>query len=365
MRLIEIQIRSLTLNLRQNFKSNHENLRQRRLHILRLTTATGQISYGELEAFDTPTYMAETQATAIWQLKHVILPRILNRDFTSPRDFNSYLADIVDNQLAKAAVEMPVWELFAQLAQLPLADYLAQSIGTKAQSKATFGVSLGINDQVQLIESINHHIASGVQRFKIKLGSVADIAVLRTIRQIFPSIALLVDGNGAFQKSDLPYLKQLDTLQLDMLEQPFTNQSFLDHQWLQRQLQTPICLDERIHDMEDLRVMMILKSGQVLNLKPARVGGFQVALAMLKFCQQHGLPCWVGGMVESDLGRRYVQEFARLSGLEYPGDIGPVQQFYQQGLLASTPEAERSELTFHNQVGLGLQPSELLTQLFD
>ena len=63
-----------------------------------------------------------------------------------------------------------------------------------------------------------------------------------------------------------------------------------------------------------------------------RVGGLTNAVRIHDLCQAAGIPCWVGGMLESATGAAICTALAMLDNFTYPADIFPSSRFYRQDL---------------------------------
>src|SRR5262249_61716126 len=117
-----------------------------------------------------------------------------------------------------------------------------------------------------------------------------------------------------------------------MIEQPLGHDDRPDPAELQRLIRTPICLDESITSLDRAAHALRLGSCRYVNVKPGRVGGLTNALAIHDLCRSHGVPCWVGGMLESAVGVAHCTALATLPGFTYPADIFPSRRFYRQDL---------------------------------
>jgi O-succinylbenzoate synthase len=119
-----------------------------------------------------------------------------------------------------------------------------------------------------------------------------------------------------------------------MIEQPLADDgmSLVAHAELQQQLETPICIDESGHSLAHVRAAIRLGSCRVVNIKMARVGGLAASRDIQALCAEHGIPCWVGGMLESAIGGAICAELATLPNFTYPGDIFPSSYFYDNDL---------------------------------
>ena len=143
----------------------------------------------------------------------------------------------------------------------------------------------------------------------------------------------MADANSGYTLADAEYLTQLDQFDLTMIEQPLGQDDLVQHAELQRRLRTPICLDECITSVDRAADMIALGSGRIVNIKPGRVGGFTAAKAIHDLCQQHGIPVWCGGMLESGVGRAYNVALATLPNFTLPGDLSPSARYWTQDIV--------------------------------
>lgn len=170
--------------------------------------------------------------------------------------------------------------------------------------------------------------------------------MLTAIRKRFPPpIVFHIDCNGGYDlQEDYEFLSTLDQYELAMIEQPLNPTTggnggdLMDHAELASILKTPICLDESINSIQSAKRAIELGSAKVLNIKPGRCGGVTVALQIMAHAKEHGIPCWIGGMLESAVGAEFCKALASLDNCSYPADIFPSAKFYVQDL--SSPEIE-------------------------
>ena len=113
----------------------------------------------------------------------------------------------------------------------------------------------------------------------------------------------MLDANSAYTLADVEHLQQLDQFDLLMIEQPLAYDDIYEHSQLQPKLRTPVCLDESIYSAGDWRIALALGAGKILNLKPTRVGGYTESLSIYQLCMETGTPLWIGGMLETGIGR--------------------------------------------------------------
>jgi O-succinylbenzoate synthase len=329
-----IQLREIRLPLREPFRISSGVISDRRILLLELTDASGATTWSECVAGEAPNYTPETIETAWIAISEWIVPRVLGVSFAQPGDVHDVLdKDFRGHNMAKAAVEMGIWGLAAEQAELPL----SRLIGGTRSSIAT-GISLGIQrTPAALVDKARAAVAEGYRKIKIKIMPGSDVEFVRAAREeLGPAAPLMADANNAYTLDDIDRLVELDGLDLMMIEQPLAWDDIVRHAELQRRLETPVCLDESITSLDRAIDMHTLGSGRIINIKPGRVGGFGPSIAIHDFCEQHGIPVWCGGMFESGVGRAYNVSLASLENFTKPGDVSPSARYWDRDIV--TPE---------------------------
>ena len=329
-----LTLREIRLPLREPFTISSGTVSTRQILLLELTSIEGATAWSECVAGETPNYSPETVDTCTLALREWIAPRVIGRPFAHPDDVAPELdRDFRGHKMAKAAVEMGVWALAAVQEGVSL----AKRIGGTRDEIAT-GISLGIQPTPkELVHKVNAAIAEGYCKVKIKIRPGSDIDYLTAVREaVGPDAPLMVDANNAYTSADFDHLALFDDLDLMMIEQPLAWDDVVQHAKLQRRLRTPICLDESITGRDRAADMIELGSGQIVNIKPGRVGGFGGARAIHDLCAQHDIPVWCGGMLESGVGRAYNVALASLPNFRLPGDVSPSARYWERDVV--TPE---------------------------
>ncbi len=222
----------------------------------------------------------------------------------------------------------------ARAQRLPLWQLLG---GTQRQIAC--GVSIGIqNTPEQLLEKIATELAAGYRRIKVKVKPGWDVNVLEKIRARWPGILLSCDANSAYTLADVEHLRSFDRFQLLMIEQPLWDDDFYFHARLQKQIQTAICLDEAIGNARDAEAALELGACRILNIKVGRVGGFSEAVKVHDVAQQHGVPVWCGGMLESGIGRAHNIALSTLPNFTLPGDVSASQRYWKEDIIEPAVE---------------------------
>ncbi|MCS6835089.1 MAG: o-succinylbenzoate synthase [Anaerolineae bacterium] len=319
-----------------------------------VVTKEGVIGWGESAVAPAPGYAGETMATAYHLLKHFLAPLLINKTLSSPYDARPILAFIRDNKHARAGLEMAVWDAFAKANGLRLADLFAHYLGQPSTNRAVVGVSIGIQPSVEdTLKIIRKRLDQGYKRIKLKIEPGWDIELARGVRAVLPDTMLMLDANSAYRLEDADHLAQLDAFNLIMIEQPLAHDDIYEHSKLQPRLKTPICLDESVKSANDLRLALELGAIGVLNLKPARVGGFAESLDMMAICAERALPLWIGGMLETGIGRAANVALASLPPVTLPCDISATDRYFAQD-ITEPPFVLQADSTLSVPDGLGI-----------
>ncbi len=328
---------------------------EERTFILVKLYADGLCGYGEVVAGKSPLYSYETVSTAWHILKEFLIPQVFHHTLFHPLDFYEKARIYRGHPMAKAGMELALWDLEAKRKNLPLWN-LYGGINKEIPS----GVSIGIQDtETQLLERIQTFLGEGYRRIKIKIKPSWDVAVCRKVRKSFPEISLQVDANGAYTLQDKEHLKKLDEFDLVMVEQPFAPYDLWDHSRLQREMKTPLCLDESIYNMDSSRKALEMGSCRVINIKVGRVSGVVEARKIHDFCQKNSIPVWCGGMLESGIGRAHNIHLSTLPNFKFPADLSASRRYYTEDLIEPPIDlTPQGTVRVPELPGLGVFPQE-------
>jgi len=336
MRLRKLTLREIHLPLVDPFQTSFDTATLRRILLLE-ADVDGVIGWGESTAGEDPYYCYETVETAWHILRDYLWPVLKGRELSSAADVWDLLARVRGHNMAKAGLEIALWDAEAKQLNLPLAKRLG---GTRAEISC--GVSIGIQPSIaELVAKVEKELAAGFQRIKIKIKPGWDLEPVRALRERFPRIRLMVDANSAYTLADAAHLKQLDAFYLIMIEQPLGWDDIYSHVQLQRQLDTPICLDECIHGVEHAQSAIETGACRIINIKLGRVGGHTPARRIHDLCQSKGVPVWCGGMLESGIGRAHNIAMSTLENFSLPGDVSASRRYWQADIIQ--PEVEVSK----------------------
>jgi len=327
--ITSIELREIRLPLIHFFETSFGRTTERRIILVRVVDRDGADGWGECTAGEGPFYSDEWVETAWPTLKDFLAPMVVNREVEGAAHIYDLMKRVRGHRMAKAAIETACWDLEARLSDVPLWKYLGG-----VQTEIPCGVSIGIqNSPEELIEKIEQELSAGYQRIKIKIKRGWDLEIVRRVRGRFPEIRLMGDANSAYTLADVPLFKALDEFKLMMLEQPLAYDDIFDHAELQKQIQTPVCLDESIKTPADVIHAIDLGASKIINVKLGRVGGHAQAKRVEAIARERNIPVWCGGMLESGIGRAHNIAMATLAGFTLPGDVSASSRYWEEDII--------------------------------
>jgi O-succinylbenzoate synthase len=328
--LIEsIELREIRLPLIHFFETSFGRTTERRIVLARVIDSDGAEGWGECTAGEGPFYSYEWTETAWTTLTEFLAPMVIGKKIESAAHAFASMKRLRGHRMAKATLETACWDLEAKRAAVPLWKHLGG-----VRSELACGVSIGIQDTPEmLLEKIRKEVDAGYQRIKIKIKPGWDLKIIERVRKEFPDIHLMGDANSAYKLADVSLFKQLDQFNLMMLEQPLAHDDIFDHATLQRQIQTPVCLDESIQSPEDAAHAISLGSCKIINVKLGRVGGHSEAKRVEALTCDNKIPIWCGGMLESGIGRAHNIAMSTLANFTLPGDVSASARYWEEDII--------------------------------
>jgi O-succinylbenzoate synthase len=324
-----VELREIHLPLLHPFETSAGRTTERHIIVVRVEDADGGEGWGECVADENPYYSEEWTESAWAVMTRFLAPLLVAEPFPSAESVDGRFAHVRGNRMAKAALETACWDLEARARNLPLWQLLG---GTRTEIAS--GVSIGLQPTTAaLLDRVRHELASGYQRIKIKIKPGHDLELVKAVRAEFPGIALMVDANSAYRLGDAALLMELDRYDLMMMEQPLAHDDIAEHAKLQRQLSTPICLDESIRSTGDARHAIELGACRIVNVKLGRVGGLLEARRVEQVCRENGIAVWCGGMLEAGIGRAHNIALSTLAGFTLPGDVSASARYWDEDII--------------------------------
>lgn len=330
MKIVSAKIHEVVLPLRRPFITGFGTIRNKPELIVELITEDGLHGYGESPALPDPTYTSEFIDSCLAVQEKFILPSVVGKEFSSIQEYVEQYAHVVGNQIAKCGAECAFWHLLAEKNHVSLSELLH---GT--QQSIEVGESIGIGERPNtVVKDAELLLKKGFRRIKLKVKPGWDEEPLQKLREKMPDVVLSIDCNATYDPTQhIDLLASFERFNLSMIEQPFPASDILGHATLQSLIKTPVCLDESIQSLDDLKTAVALKACKIVNIKPGRVGGLLESLTIEKYAIDHDLQVWCGGMLETGIGRAFNMALASRAAFTLPADMSPSSSVYMDDVV--------------------------------
>ncbi len=354
MKITKAVVRQMAIDMKVPFRTSFGLTTTKSFSTIALYDDEGNVGYGDCSAFYQPWYNEETTKGALFVIKEFLIPALFDAgDIKDPESFFDATSWIRRNRMARASVDCALWDLYSK--ELGIPEHKALG-GVKNEIET--GVSLGIEKTPDdLCRTVEKYMKQGYRRVKCKIKPGYDIDYLAAVRKEFGDVMLMCDANSAYTLDDISLFKEMDDLDLLMIEQPLASDDIVDHRHLQKAIKTPVCLDESIDSVDDARRAIELGSCRIINIKVARVGGLTEARRIQKYAGEHGVNVWCGGMVDTGVARGHNIAVATLPYYKYPNDIPASDRYYADDLVTpSTFIDSRAMIEVPDRPGMGFDP---------
>ena len=313
----------------------------------------GLSGWGECAPAPMPFYNSEYTAGAFFLARDCFGSQILGQDISSASDLSRLLSAFKGNEFAKSAFDAAWWDLHATSLQTPLWKLIG---GQAPEIKVGADIPVQTNAN-ELVDRAAKAVEDGYERIKFKFNRQCSYDMMAAVREAFPDLVMHIDCNSGFSLDDIDLFRKLDNLNLSMIEQPLAFDDLINHSKLQKEISTPICLDESITSVDRAIKAIDIKACGWINIKTSRVGGLTNAIVVHELCTHHNLPIWIGGMLESAVGQGPSIALAAKGEMSYPCDIFPSNRFFTEDF--SKPEIVHSGkgiITAPSTPGIGFTP---------
>jgi O-succinylbenzoate synthase len=349
MRIDRVRLVHVPLQLVAPLRTSAGDHTSRTAVLVEITADDGTVGWGENVAPEGAFYTGETSAASLAYLREVLVPGLVNEGD------DDYLDD--DDDMFMPMADHAVSSALADVETRQRGVPLAAAVGRRDVTRVHVGAVVGMHSSIdQVVEEAMQRVAEGYSRVKVKIAPGRDVDVVAAVRNAMPqSVDLHVDANGAYGRDDLSHLAFLDRFGVGLVEQPFPAGDLELHGRLSRSISTPVGLDESVSGLVDAMDAIASAACSVINVKPARVGGFHQATGILRLCAENGIDAWVGGMLESGIGRAGCVALATHPACTMTADLSASSRYFVSdvtepfGLVDGYLEVPRGP-------GLGVEP---------
>jgi O-succinylbenzoate synthase len=328
MRVQGVRLQHVRVPLNEPFRISSGDIVEKEAILVELVTDEGT-GWGESSPLGGAVYSEDSPESCWRALRERLIPLILSERLDTIERLHEILARVPGEHFAKAGLETAWWDCEAKRQDVPLWKLLGGS-----QRPIPSGLAVGLYDTTEeLLDRIARFLPQGYRRVKIKIKQGYDVSLVEAIRRRFGPIPLFVDANCDYELKHIDVFRELDRFDLMMYEQPFAKGALKESAELQRQIRTPVCLDESIETLEDAERAISLGSCRIVNIKVQRVGGLWPARRIHDLCRSKGIPVWCGTMPELGWGQTQGLALATLDNFLFPADLEPSQRFFTDDII--------------------------------
>ena len=293
--------------------------------VLRLVTNDGVT--GCSEGVVKLAWTGVTPRMLITAFEDIFSPMLIGLD---PNDEKALgrIAKVRENNLAKAMIDVAVWDMRASIAQAPLWKMWGGRRRVELSWCVTRQPPLDMAREAEV--AIANH---GFRALKVKGGQgiAIDIAALREIRRAVGDVLIYVDCNRAYSVADAPdYVARIADEGVALAEDPCALEPGRAFGELKAKCRLPLLVDGDCRDLTDARIF--LESGATaLNLKLQKARGFSENREIAAAAQAARASAAVGLFGESSLGSlAALQLAAALPSAALPAEVSGFLQFQDE-----------------------------------
>ena len=263
---------------------------------IRVHTDAGFYGVGECSAF--PMIVGETQDTCLIMAQE--FARLWKgHDALNIEERLQQLHDFTaGNSTIKSAFDMALYDIAAKNAGLPLYQHLG---GAKRPIETD--ITIGIDLPESMAQKAIAFKQNGATVLKVKLGKHAktDVERIKLIREAIGSdMRIRVDANQGWGFDAAVFaLEGISEYGVEFCEQPM--RSWYDDRLPELRKLSPVKImaDESVFNHHDARKQIESDSCDYINIKFSKSGGIFEAKKIHDLAAEKGIPCMMGGMLES------------------------------------------------------------------
>ncbi|MGG0669390.1 mandelate racemase/muconate lactonizing enzyme family protein [Sporosarcina koreensis] len=370
MKIKEIEIHAIHLPLHEPFIISYARYDYMPSIIVKLTTDTGHVGYGEAVADEHVT--GESWESTYAVLKNTLAPKLIGMDPAQMEKIHERMdAEIYGVPSAKAAIDIACYDAVGKALDIPVYDLL----GGRYHDEFPITHVLSIGTPQHMADEAEQRVEEGYRSLKMKVGTDVseDVKRIQAVRErVGESIAIRIDVNQGWVNSSttLQALKKLEECTLDWLEQPVKADDIDAMVEIKSKTSVPVMIDEGLRGFREMREIIAKRAADKVNIKLMKCGGIYPAMKLAHMAEMAGIECQVGSMVESSVGSaagfhiafsKKIMTSVELTGpLKFSEDIGNltydvpfIRLTEKAGLGVEVDEAVLNKLTVYSEKVVG------------
>lgn len=302
MKIKEIEIYAINLPLHEPFIISYARYDTMPSIIVKLTTDTDIVGYGESVADEHVT--GESWESTYAVLKNTLAPKLIGMNPAHMEKIHDCMdAEIYGVPAAKAAIDIACYDAVGKALGVPVYDLL----GGRYHDEFPITHVLSIGTPEHMAKEAEQRVQEGYRSLKMKVGTdvLEDVKRIQAVRErVGESIAIRIDVNQGWVNSSatLQALRKLENCSLDWLEQPVKADDIDAMVEIKTKTSVPIMIDEGLRGNREMREIIAKRAADKVNIKLMKCGGIYPAMKLAHMAEMAGIECQVGSMVESSVG---------------------------------------------------------------
>ncbi len=143
-------------------------------------------------------------------------------------------------------------------------------------------------------------------KLKVGLGlsNTEEVKRIAMVREaIGPIMHLRLDANEAWQLEEaIAILSQCVPYDIQYIEQPLKAQDLVGMHTLRQEIPIPIAVDEAVHNLESVYLVLDNEAADILVIKPQLAGGLRISQQMIQAAADRGVGCVITSTLEAGIG---------------------------------------------------------------
>lgn len=325
--------------------------------VVKITTEDGIVGYGEASTWHV--VYGYDQHSLTHAIGHYLAPAVKGMSVADLEAIHARMdAVLPKNLMAKAGVEIACQDARAKC----LGISLSQLIGGIRKNPLELIEVVDIVPNQEAAEMAAQYVQEGVQCLKIKIGlqPKEDIERVRVVREAAgPDIRLRIDGNQGYDRaSALAVCLAVEEYGLQWIEQPLPDWDLEGLAMLAEAVHTPIAVDESLYTLYDVYRLARARAADVINIKVSKCGGITNSLKIAIAAQSMGIPCFLGGCIETGVGAAAALHFGACSPNLFPALEIAGSGAFEDDIITTPFVAHQGMIQLPDGPGLGVVVDE-------
>ncbi|NLY86090.1 MAG: dipeptide epimerase [Tissierellia bacterium] len=354
MKIKDIQVGQITVALKKPFKTALRTVHSIEDIVVKITTDTGHIGYGE--AAPTAVITGDTFGSIKTAIEDYIKPNLIGLEIENIEEIMKRIdKSLLKNTSAKAAVDIAVYDLFGQYHNSPLYKLLGGY-----RDEIISDLTISVNSPEEMAEDSIEAVKLGYRTLKIKVGldSEMDMKRIQAIREaVGYDVDLRLDANqGWSPKEAVRIIRKMEDkgFNIELVEQPVHANDLEGLKYVTDNVYTPILADEAVFSPLDAIKIIQNRAADLINIKLMKTGGIHNALKICSIAETYGVECMIGCMLESKLSVSAAVHLAAAKSVITKVDLdGPL--LCKEDPIVGGPTFKDYRITLNNEPGLGFK----------